>query len=187
MMNESQKISSCFFTVTLSRELLAKPIKSQLLKTYRVINRICHMSFIKFEYCYELTQNGNIHYHGIGKVAIGDEHIFLHFQDLLKCKVFGFNKVDTIKKDNGTAEYIIKSIDVTERLMKRLKIDLNIYPIICTETSKLKAERFIVKPLANISTINLDVLESISEFAAVEEREAEEEEYLEYLYNYNNK
>lgn len=186
-MSENPRNSSCFFTITLSKNLLEKPIKTQLLRSYGTLFRICKQIFIHFEYVYELTQNGNIHYHGVGKVPRGDEHIFTVFQDLLKCKSFGFFKVDVIKKDNGVAEYIVKSLDYTERVMKRLKVDLACYPIVCSEISRLKKEKFIIKPLENIMTVNLDVLESIAEYAAIEERQEEEEEFLEYLHNYNTK
>lgn len=181
---DTDRVSKCFFTVTLCKDLLDKKLNYQLRKSYGDLFRVCMQVFIKFEFVYELTTKGNAHYHGIGTVPKGDEHKFYAFQDLLKGRNFGFFKVDIINKDNGTAEYVCKSIGNTEAVCKYLKIDLSHYPIICTHETKLKKDRFIIKPLKNISTVNLDILETISEYNEITEKGLEEielgeiEEYI---------
>lgn len=166
------RISSAFFTVTLSKELLAKPVKSQLILSYCVLWRICANIFKSFTLTYEFTKSCNIHYHGKADVPTGDEYLFSVFQDLLKSRIFGFNKIDTINRDNGVDSYMVKDISKTESILKRLKVDISRFPIISTKESRIEGRRR--KKLVVIPTHQLDILEPIIE-----------DEDFEHYYNYN--
>lgn len=156
------RISSAFFTVTLSKELLAKPVKSQLVLSYVTLWRICAMLFKSFTMSYEFTKSCNIHYHGKANVPNGDEYLFSVFQDLLKSRVFGFNKIDTINRDNGVDNYMVKDISKTEAILKRLKVDISRFPIISTKESDIvpSVRR---RKITIIPTHKLDIMETIIE------------------------
>lgn len=175
--SDSDVIIRYFFTVTLSKDLLLTPVKTQLLRSYGPLYRTCKQIFNHFELVYEFTKTCNIHYHGMSMVFKGDEHLIYCFQDLLKGSQFGFSKIDEIKKDNGVSDYLIKSMKTTERICNRLKIDLDHYPILVNQESIIRKERFKIKPLKVIQTTKLDLLPPIYEVSADDDLE-DERQYI---------
>lgn len=154
-----------FGTVTLSRELLLKPMKTQLSKTHARLRFILSRYYIQFELAIELTKTGNIHYHfkAISYKSEVEQNNILVIDELkTDYKYFGFSKIDAISVDNGIDGYLVKSIEATERIFKLKKIDLNSYPIICNKETKILKEKCKIK-LGVLQTTFLDVLDQIEE------------------------
>lgn len=161
----SENCGLSFGTVTLSRELLLKPLVSQLKKTHHRLRVILSRHFIDFELVIELTKTGNIHYHfkGISYHSSVEENNILVTDELKsEPKYFGFSKIDAVTLDNGVDNYLVKSIDMTKSVLNKRKIDLNVYPVICNKETKILRERSNI-PINAIQTTFLDILETIEE------------------------
>lgn len=124
-----------FVTITLSSDLLKLPLKSQLKSSYfKIIDLILTYGNCLVSGSLELTKQCNAHYHII---VNNYEEFNLIFLDKLKSlkftkngqkfNVIGFTKCDEIKKDNGVSQYVDKDLYKTERILKRLGIDIDIY------------------------------------------------------------
>jgi len=174
----SYPVSKYFFTVTLHPDLLKRPIKTQLIKSYGPLYRVLKQLFILFEMVFEFTTKSNVHYHGTVTTPKDDEHLIYCFLDLIKGFPYGFNKVDPVKTDNGIDQYIIKDINKTEKICKRRRINLNKYPVIVNHESIINNIPFRIVPLEVIETHKLDILDVIEEA---------EEEYFYNMYNYQLK
>ena len=161
-----------FFTFTLSKNLLSRPIKTQLKYSYMPLYVVTRELFNNFEIAYEFTKKGNIHYHGIGELPKDMEHLIVCFQDLMKKDSFGFNNISVITQDNGVSQYISKDLEATARVCKRLKVDTDQYPIYINNTMCLKRIGKL-KPLEFVATHQLDITETIDE---------DEEHFMAYNY-----
>lgn len=161
-----------FFTFTLSKMLLSKPIKTQLKHSYMPLYVVTRELFNNFEIAYEFTKKGNIHYHGIGELPKDMEHLIVCFQDLMKKDSFGFNNIQVVKHPKEASEYISKDLEATARVCKRLKVDTDIYPIYIDHNTQLKKIGKL-KPLEFVATHQLDITETIDE---------DEEHFMAYNY-----
>lgn len=182
--SEGDILIKYFFTVTLHRDLLLKPVKTQLLKSYGPLFTTCRNIFHHFEMVYEFTKGCNIHYHGITRVFKDDQHLMYCFQDILRGFPYGFHKVDEIKTDNGVDQYLIKDIELTKKVCNRLKIDLDHYPIIVNQESRVKKEKYRLIPLPVTTTIKLDKIPTIYEVCDDDDLD-QERDFM--LYNYQLK
>lgn len=164
-----------FFTITMHPDLLPSTIKTQLMKSYGKLYRVLKQLFTRFETVYEFTLKGNIHYHGVFFLPVGDDYMLTVFQDLIKGYPFGFNKINKVIKDHGISDYMMKSFSSTKRICNKVKVNLDAYPILYNQDSYISSMKFKPIPLNVLQTTNLDILAPIDE-------EAEFDEYMAYNY-----
>jgi hypothetical protein len=114
-----------FITITLSPDLLKLPIKSQLKHSYRSIQSCFKNSSAVIEF----TKQFNVHYHIITDIGYDDMALALdciksdYFKyNGLKKLVFGFTKTENILYPEKCNDYIIKDLEKTEGILRKLKL-----------------------------------------------------------------
>lgn len=113
-------------TITLSSAMLQQSVKKQLKKTYQIIRN----GFKSGKGCVEFTKQGNVHYH----IKTQDDYAdVIAFMDCLKIhttkvndkrvNIFGFTHITQTVEKHGNYDYILKDVEKTQRVLKRLKQD----------------------------------------------------------------
>jgi len=113
-------------TVTLNRSLRKYSPDEQYTKSFMPLADLLHR--FKKTLVYELTQNGDIHYHGI--ISLDVKYKNVHIRDMIifiqnlfrGSKIFGYVCVKQVTDYNKWKEYILKDV-------QKSKDRLGIFPI----------------------------------------------------------
>lgn len=130
-----------FGTVTINPSLNGMSIVTQITKTFSVIQNMMDVTELPYHYCYELTKQGNIHYHFL--IWCDDSSIeipviidsYKRFRSKIGKKfynLFGFSKIEVCKDTKRVIDYIMKDVIKTEQIIRRTtkKVDfLTMYPV----------------------------------------------------------
>lgn len=164
-----------FGTVTLSPAMLSVPMLKQLMRTFEYVHNLMTITESEWHFCYEITKQGNIHYHflywcvdpGIDIPVMIDSFKTMRKKcDDKYINLFGFSKIEVSIHPEKVIEYLLKDIFKTKAIINRLtskKDFFDSYPIynnfLDKRVVKLKSSR--IKAIKALNTSMLDLDEEI--------------------------
>lgn len=124
------------FTVTLKPNLYRFTPTEQYDMTYYRIHTILWSVANEYTCVAELTQNGNIHYHGIiDFIIIPNKSNMIRFKNSFRKEtLFGFNNIKQIDNDLKWIEYISKDLKTTKEEIDRPPIIKDEFKVILHPT-----------------------------------------------------
>jgi len=131
----AENVSSIDYAFTLTLNMRHKTTLDQLYTSRCLLKTAFHK--LQHTSIAELTQNGDIHYHGICRMVV--DHAYqlprdmqIYIKDLLRVKGFGYVTVKPIQNYCVWVEYILKDVHSTFRRLSADPIIHDDYQVIVT-------------------------------------------------------